>query len=190
MAKTISLSLNGQVFQAELGAKVKKSDLYGYAKTMREKDGKTLMRGLLCPDGRLLPSGSFSLAKVDPLGTPLEEPVTYIADQPAEKLPGSFERENPLYPVPIKELVGFCVRDCYPLANLVLGEGLYRTSFAYRQTYQYQDGYVLVKPGETWLLVGVRKQSVLVGQAIVYEFFDAEGSDDSEDDEELDFGMV
>ena len=190
MAKPITWNLDGQICTAELGSKVKKSDLYGYAKTVREKDGKPLTRGLLCPDGRLLLNGTVSLLKIDPLGTPVEEPVTEIQGQPAEKLPSSFERENPLHLAPIEELVGFCVRDAYPLTALALGEGLYRTTFAYRPTYQYQDGYVLVKPGgETWLFTGFRKQSALIGQAVVYEFFDAEASED-DDEEELDFAMV
>ncbi len=190
MAKPLVWSLNDQTFPAELGAKVSKKDLYGYAKTYRERAGKPLSRGYLKPDGRLLVSGTISSVKADPMGTPVEDPVVELQGQPAEKLPSSFDRTNPLTPVPMTQLIGFCVRDAYPLSGLTLAEGLYSTSFSYRSSFGYSDAYILARPNESWLFVGIRKESALVGQVVIYEFFDAESEDDSAEDEELDFAMV
>jgi len=190
MAKPISWRLGEQVYQIELGAKVDKKALYGYARRIVEREGRWLKRGFLCPDGTLIRTDSVSLAKTDPLGSPVEDLTTEIAGKVPELLPSSFDQENRLEPAPLTSLIGFNVRDSYPLGPSVLPAGLYKTTFSYRKSYQYQDALLHAKEGEAWLLVGAYKLSTLVGKTIVYDFFDADADEASGETEDLDFAMV
>ena len=190
MAKPIAWRLGEQVFQIELGAKVDKKALYGFARRVVEREGRWLKRGFLCPDGTLIRNDAVSLVKVDPQGSPVEDVVTEITGKVPELLPSSFDVENKLEPVPLTKLIGFNVRDSYPLSGVTLAPGLYATLFSYRKTHQYQDALVFVKEGEAWLLVGTFKLPTFVGQTVVYDFFDAEAEDAGGDSEDLDFAMV
>jgi hypothetical protein len=189
MAKPISWRLGEQLYQIELGSKVDKKALYGYARRIVERDGSWLKRGLLCPDGTLLRTDAVSLTKTDPLGSPVDEVITEIAGKTPELLPSSFDRENKLETVPLATLIGFNVRDSYPLAASGLPHGLYKTSFSYRKSFQYQDALLYSKESEAWLLVGTFKLTTMVGKTIVYDFFDDEAEEAGET-EDLDFAMV
>ena len=189
MAKSIAWRLGEQVYQIELGAKVDKKALYGYARRVVERDGRWLKRGFLCPDGTLIRNDAVSLVKVDPQGSPVEDVITEISGKVPELLPSSFDQENKLEPVPLSTLIGFNVRDSYPLSGSTLPAGLYATTFSYRKSLQYQDALVFVNETEAWLLVGTFKLSTFVGQTVVYDFFDAE-ADETGDSEDLDFAMV
>ena len=187
--KELKFNLGGKTITAELAAKVDKKALYGYAKKIVEKDGKQLARGLLCPDGKLLRRDEISTACVDPEGTPVEETVLEIDGKPVQVQPSSFDLENALAQVPLKALVGFNVSDVYPLANVSLSPGLYRTTFTYRKALQPKAAFVLVKEGEAYLLAGRMKMTAFVGLNVAYEFFDAEAQE-AEEPEDLDFSMV
>ncbi|HSI83756.1 MAG: hypothetical protein ACAI35_27155 [Candidatus Methylacidiphilales bacterium] len=201
MAKAIQWQLDGKTIALELGSKVNKKDLYGYARHVAEKNGVVLERGYLCPDGMLLRRDALSLVKLDPQGTPVDEVLTEVDGAPAEFVPSSFDQPNPLESVPLHTLAGFDTRDVYPLTGISadgtdaaatgLAVGLYRTSFNYRKALQPQDALILVKEnGETWLLAGHSRRTTFVGQTVIYDFFDAEASDDSDDADDLDFSMV
>ena len=190
MAKPIQFNLAGRSITATLGTRISKRDLYGYAKRTVEKEGQILTRGYLSADGRLMANRELSSVRLDPEGTPMEEPMTEIEGEPAELYPSSFDQENSLDPVPWKRLIGFNVSDVYPLAELDLPAGVYETGFSYRKSYQPKEALILVKQdGEAFLLTGVTKRTTLVGQTVAYEFFDA--ADELETDEdELDFSMI
>jgi hypothetical protein len=190
MAKPITWKLGEQVYQIELGSKVDKKALYGYAKRVVERDGRWLKRGFLCPDGTLIRNDAVSLVKVDPQGSPVEDVTMEAAGKVPELLPSSFDQENKLEPVPLSALIGFNVRDSYPLSGSTLPIGLYATTFSYRKSYQPQDALVSVKENEAWLLVGNFKLSTLVGHTVVYDFFDSEADETDGDSEDLDFAMV
>jgi hypothetical protein len=190
MAKPITWKLGEHTYQIELGAKVDKKALYGYAKRVVEREGRWLKRGFLCPDGTLIRNDTVSWVKTDPLGSPVEDVVTEIEGKTAELLPSSFDQENKLEPAPLTALIGFHVRDSYPLSNSALPPGLYRTTFSYRKSHQHQDALLLAKETEAWLLVGTFKLTTFVGQTVVYDFFDAEAEEIGGDAEELDFAMV
>lgn len=193
MAKPIQLKLGETVVSLELGAKVNKKDLYGYARHVAEKNGVILDRGYLCPDGSLLRRDALSLVRLDPLGTPVDEVVTEVDGAPAEFVPSSFDATNALEPVPLHTLAGFDTRDLYPLTapEGTLAPGLYSTIFNYRKALQPQDALVLVKDnGETWLLAGHSRRTTFVGETVIYDFFDAEADDDAGEADDLDFSMV
>jgi hypothetical protein len=191
MARSLTLVLDGKEIPAGLGTNVDKKALYGYTKRAIEKDGKTLTRGHLNPAGKLLRSGQLTLAKVDPEGTPVEDTITEIDGKTADLLPSSFDAPTPLQSVPLKTLIGFSVRDVYPLKDAVLPEGLYQTSFSYRKTYRPLDALVLAKrDGGVFLLTGSFKSATFVGLAVVYDFFDAAPREEAEEEEEMSFAMM
>lgn len=190
MAKPLQLRLNGRELAYDLGSKVDKKDLYGFAKRIAERGGKALSRGYLAGDGRLFASGTLSYLKVDPEGTPVEEPQLLMDGEPAPVVPSSFDSGLELEPVPLVTLTEFAVRDTYPLGGAGLDPGLYRTSFNYRKGPQANEALVLVKPdGQVWLLVGQARQTTWLSLSVAYEFFDAEGEAD-DDADDFDFSMV
>ncbi len=60
MARALRFTHDGVPLSFEIGSKVDKKALYGYARRIAEKDGRALSRGLLLSFGRLLPSGGVS----------------------------------------------------------------------------------------------------------------------------------
>jgi len=190
MAKPISWRLGEQVYAIELGAKVDKKALYGYARRVVEREGSYLKRGFLCPDGTLIRNDAVSLVKADPLGSPVEDVITEIAGKVPELLPSSFDTESKLERVPLTAVIGFNVRDSYPLSGPMPPAGLYKTTFSYRKSFQYAEALLYAKEGEGWLFVGTPKLTTFVGQTIVYDFFDAELEETAGEGEELDFAMV
>jgi len=191
MPKPIVFTLGKKDFSVELGRKVTKDDLYGRVKRVVEKDGQPLDRGLLGPDGSLLPRKSLSSIRLDPEGTPVEAEEVLHDGKPVETLPSSFEESAPLEELPITALAGFCVSDVYPLEVCDLPKGLYSTWFAYRKGPDRKEALLLVREDGAFLMAGHRKNSPLVGLGVVYDFFDAASTeDDAEEDDDLDFAMM
>jgi hypothetical protein len=187
--KAIKFKLGEQILEAKLQSKVDKKSLYGYARKSVEKDGRPLSRGILCPDGVVLKRDEIASTYVDPEGTPVEDVVTELEGKPVAVQPASFDLESPIEEVPLMSLVGFNVQDVYPLEELTLRPGLYRTHFSYRKTCFYKEAFVLVREADAFLLIGRMKNTAFVGLNVAYEFFDAE-SDAAEETEDLDFSMV
>jgi hypothetical protein len=191
MPKPILLTFENQDYKVELGRKVSKDDLYGKVKRVVEKEGQPLDRGLLGPDGSLLPRKALSSIRLDPDGTPVEPEEVIHDGSPVKILPSSFEESAPLDELPITALAGFCVSDVYPLEDCELPVGLYSTWFAYRKGPERKDALVLVREDCAFLMAGYRKNSPLVGLGVVYDFFDAASTeDDMEEDDDLDFAMM
>jgi hypothetical protein len=188
MARALNFRLGEQTAALEIGAKVDKRSLYGFAKRIAEKDGVQLSRGVLLPDGRLLPTQALSWVRVDPEGSPVGKVETVIDGHPVEMLESSFDVDNPLEEAALSELAQFQVQDVYPLSGEGLPEGLYRTEFSYRKSPQRKDALLLVRPNQTFLLVGLQKASTFLDLSVSYEFFDAEA--EAEDGDELDFSMI
>lgn len=187
--KEIKFRLGETVISAQLGSRIEKKALYGYSKPVVEKDGKSLSRGVLSQDGRLLKRDEISLVKLDPEGSPVDDVITELDGVLAELKPSSLEQENEIRAVPITRLASFAVNDVYPIDGLTLEPGLYETEFSYRKSIQPKEAFLLVKGGEGFLFVGVAKQSTFVGLNVAYSFFDA-AEDETEEGEELDFSMV
>lgn len=191
MPKPIYLTFEEKDYKVELGRKVSKDDLYGKVKRVVEKDGQPLNRGLLGPDGSLLPRKALSSIRLDPDGTPVEPEEVIHDGSPVKILPSSFEESAPLDELPITALAGFCVSDVYPLEDCELPVGLYSTWFAYRKGPERKEALVLVQEDVAFLLAGHRKNSPMVGLGVVYDFFDAASTeDDTEEDDDLDFAMM
>jgi hypothetical protein len=176
--KALKFKLGEQVLEAKLQSKVDKKSLYGFAR-----------KSVLCPDGVVLKREEITSTYVDPEGSPVEEIVTELEGKPVPVQPSSFDLEAPLEEVPLKTLVGFNVSDVYPLEELALKQGLYRTQFSYRKTCFFKEAFILVRETDAFLLVGRMRSTALVGLNVAYEFFDAE-SEPAEEGEELDFSMV
>ncbi len=191
MARSLSFALDGveaEPVSFEIGAKVDKKALYGFAKRISEKDGTTLSRGVLLADGRLLPSKALSWVKVDPEGSPVDPVQTTIEGEVAELKPSSFDIDSTLQPVPMARLAEFQVNDVYPLNGTGIADGLYRTEFNYRKSHQPKDALLLVRGEQVFLLVGALKRSTFVDLSVAYDFFDAES--EADDGDELDFSMI
>jgi len=188
-SKQIQFQLGDQCFDAQLGTKIEKKALYGHSRRVIEHDGRSLSRGMLSADGRLLQRSETSFVKLDPEGTPVEPVTTEIDGEPAQLQPSAFEQPNPLTPTPLTRLASFAVSDVYPLDACSLEPGLYETTFAYRKSVQPKEALLLMKEDEAYLLTGVTKQATFLGLSVAYSFFDTEEEDTSEGDE-LDFSMV
>ena len=188
--KSIAFQWQGETVTGNFGTKVTKQGLYGYAKRIVEKDAQVLKKGYLSPEGQILERQEIDYAKVDPEGSVVDEVSTEIDGQPATLLPSAFDQENPLTPIPLEELVGFNTADVYPIVGLSLPEGLYQTEFSYRKSYSPREALLLIKTDSDtgFLLVGERKNTPFVGLQVIYDFFDAEGEEEDEDD--LDFAMI
>jgi hypothetical protein len=188
--KSITFQWQGETLSGNLGTKVTKQNLYGAAKRMVEKDGKSLTKGYLTPEGQILQRQEIDYAKVDPEGTLIEPIITEMEGTPATLLPSAFEQDNPLVAVPLKTLVGFNTIDVYPLHGLSLAPGLYQTTFAYRKSYAPREALLLVKTESepAFLLVGERQNTPFVGLQVIYDFFDA--NTETEEEDELDFAMI
>jgi hypothetical protein len=187
--KAIKFKLGEQVLEAKLQSRVEKKSLYGFARRVVEKEGRPLTRGILCPDGVVLMRDEIATTYVDQEGSPVEQVVTELDGKPVPVLPSSFDQEAPLEEVPLKTLVGFSVADVYPLDDLALKPGVYRTQFSYRKTCFMKEAFILVRDNDAFLLVGRMKNTTFVGLNVAYDFFDAE-SDGGDESEELDFSMV
>ncbi len=186
--KELRFKLGERVVTGQLGSRIEKKALYGYSKRLVEKDGKTLNRGVLCPDGRLLRRDQISILRVDPEGSPIEDVATELDGELADLKPSAFDQDNLVRSVPLTRLVTFVVSDVYPLDALDLEPGLYATEFSYRKSIQPKEALLLKKGADAYLLVGTAKQTTFVGETVAYSFFDAE--DEEEEGEELDFSMV
>jgi len=190
MAKSIILTLGKKNFCVELGRKVTKDDLYGKVKRVVEKDGLPLDRGLLSPNGSIIQRKALSSVRLDSQGTPIETEEVLHDGKLVEPLPSSFDESAPLEELPIKALAGFCVTDVYPIV-CEMPKGLYSTWFAYRKGPDRKEALVLVREDGAFLMAGYRKNSPLVGLGVIYDFFDAESTDDdTEDEDDLDFAMM
>jgi len=187
--KELRFKFGDQVLEAKLHSKVDKKSLYGYARKSVEKDGRPLLKGILCPDGVVLTRDEVASTYVDSEGSPVEEIVVELDGKIVTVQPSSFEVDCPLEEIPLKTLVGFDVSDVYPLEDLGLKPGLYKTCFSYRKTCFYKEAFVLARESDAFLLIGRMKNTTFVGLNVAYEFFDAE-SDGADDSEELDFSMV
>ena len=187
--KSIKFKLGEKVIEAKLQSKVDKKTLYGYARRSIEKDGRPLSKGVLCPDGTVLMRDEIASNYVDPEGSPVEDVVTELDGKPVPVQPSSFEQEAPLEEAPLKALLGFNTQDVYPLDEVPLKPGLYRTRFSYRKACFLKEAFILVREADAFLLVGRMKSATFVGLNVAYEFFDAE-SEGAEEPEELDFSMV
>jgi hypothetical protein len=187
VAKPLNYVLDGRALSFELGSKVDKRALYGFAKRVAEKDGRELERGLLLADGRLLPRSAVASVRADPSGSPLGEVQAFEGATPAVQRPSSFDQVAPLKAINMLKLAEFAVRDVYPLTGEGLEPGLYQTEFNYRAGYQTNDALILKQAERCFLLVGVFKQSTPLSLMSTYEFFD---EDDTDAGDELDFSMV
>lgn len=189
----LQLVLNGAALSAQLRNKVTKDDLYGSVKRVVEASGRVLERGYLLPDGRTIRRSQIAYASMDAEGSVAQPPVTYIGEQPAVQIPSSFEQDCPLTPVPMQRLTQFAVGDVYALDVAGLEPGLYETTFNYRASYAPREAFVLARgegdSAQAFLLVGDTKAAPFVGQAMSYEFFDAQVSVE-EDTDPLDFSMM
>jgi hypothetical protein len=201
MARAIQFSLGQsspgddqghQLATFELGSKIDKKALYGFAKRIAEKDGVTLSKGLLLSDGQVLPSRATSLVKADPLGSPAESVEELLDGAPALSKPSSLNQINPVEPVPLNTLAEFNVSDVYPLNGQSIAPGfapgLYRTQFNYAASAQSNEALLLINDKGSYLLVGQTRAGTFLSLQVTYEFFDAD--DAAGDDEELDFSMI
>ncbi len=189
--KELKFTLAGATAVTQLGGKIAKEDLYGEVRRLVERDGRSLERGYLLPDGALVRRSQLSSVAIDAEGTPAEPPQMLCEGQPVELCPSSFEKESALGPVPIGRLVGFAVADVYDVDAGGLTAGLYETTFNYRKSHSPREALLLVKEnGEAFLLIGSTKLTSFVGKKPAYEFFDAAEDDGTAEVDPLDFSMM
>jgi hypothetical protein len=207
--KTIQFQLGDTLVSAYLESKVNKSDLYGRASVVVEKEGRRLQKGTLLADGTLVRKEEITTLALDPEGTPVEPVRTMVDGAEATPELSSLKRVNLLRKVSLAVLAGFNVADVYPLGNgdaaagedgkppnpiFSLGTGLYETTFNFRDSVDPHHAYLLIRERggecEAFLLTGVAKQTTFLSDIVPYEFFDAAEESETEEGTDLDFGMV
>jgi hypothetical protein len=190
MPKPIQFNLNGSTVSVELEKKIYKEDLYGKISTLAEKDGRPLVKGYLEPDGEVLLRSQISSAKVDPLGSLVEDPAYMRGQEVLTPEESSFEAIRDIAPAELADLATFACTDVYGLSNVTLDPGIYRTSFSYRKGHHdWPDAFVVVRADGAYLLGGTRHALSWMSKAASYSFFDT-AEDGEEDADLLDFSAL
>lgn len=188
-AKPLSFLFENQEISLELGASIKKEELYGKKSTTVEKDNTALEKILVTPEGEIIEVSHTRSIKVDQSGSLVEEAQSFSneTDQPVTHA-SSFKEARLMEKGVEQDLVALSTEGVYPVAQNILDAGIYRTKFAYRDGPKLQDAVLLVNPdSSSFLLVGEAKQPALIGPMETYEFFDAEDEPASSD--EMSFEM-
>lgn len=195
MAKTVLFQYGDDEAAVSLGAAIKRDELYGKQSRSVEKDGEPLEKVILDPEGALFLPSHFCHLQVDADGSVDDDPITETPD--GEVLPtrvSSFKEKRDIRPAQIEDLARLRVTAIMPATCDSLPAGIYSTKFTYRDAPVLKDAILNITSDAAFLLVGTSIESPFQGTADVYNFFDGDGADDTEDDgdteaEDLSFAM-
>lgn len=171
---------------------IKREELYGKQSKSIEKDGIPLEKGILTPSGQLFPASAFGTVRVDEDGALTNSPIPQTEDgKQAPIFISSFKEARPLKKIEPAEVVDLSVESVIPINQQDLEEGYYGTEYTYRDSTKLQDAVLVVKGAgdkkESYLMVGDRKETPMLGKLETYNFFEDEG--DEPEEEEVDFNM-
>lgn len=200
MARVIEFSSKEMSFTAGI-VKVDRKKVYGYSEVkVTDKEDKSCSLVALSDDGSyILPSGSTGLTKFDSEQRYIENSGLKAVDlegNPAEKVPSVFDKEVSLEKVDsLTAYLDINVKSIYQLSfddegeqkSLVkqLLKNLYSFVFNYRADYEGDDAFLISDGKEVYAVVGKKCEFEYLGlQEIVVD------GDDSEEEEDFDFGML
>jgi len=191
VAKTVQFKIGDQELTCELGSAVRREDLYG--KTRRlvvDDDGALLQSGYLTPDGRLLASEDYATLFVDSVGSFTGKMGYEAGGEPVAPRPSSFKETRPVQRVALDEMQRFSVTAVYPISDVDLEPGVYRSEFNYTASVETHACLILVRgDGPCFLLVGSPMEFTPLGKAVSYDLFDASSEEAEEDSGDFGFDM-
>lgn len=190
--KPLPILLDNQLHNLALHSKVSREALYGKTTTViKDQAGTELVKGLLTPTGQTFLQGEYKQVTVDESGSFDGSPSYQIDGQVVQPLESSFVKPRNFVPVPLDTLGDFATDSVYPITPNALPPGLYAGGFSFTsRTVQDQDALLWVRAGEpSFLLVGTRKEFVLLDAALTYNLFDADEGEDEDEDANGDFGF-
>jgi len=190
--KIIKFLYDNKEIEVAVEATIKREELYGKQSKVVEKDGTPLEKGILTPTGQLFPASAFGTVRVDEKGALIDSPVPQTEDgKQAPTYISSFKESRPLKKITPGDVVDLSVESVIPVKQQVLDEGYYGTEYTYRDSTKLQDAVLVVKgegdKKESYLLIGDRKETPMLGKLETYNFF--EDDEDEAEEEEVDFNM-
>lgn len=191
MGKPIQFRIGNREVTGELGSAVRREDLYGRSRRIVvNDDGEPLASGYLTQDGRLLGSEDYATLYVDPLGSFNGKMAYEAGGEPVEPRQSSFKEPREVEPVGLDELQHFAVSMVYPLSEVDLEPGIYRTEFNYTASVETHPCLILVRAtGPSFLLVGAPLEFTPLGKAVSYDLFDTEAEEAEDDSGDFGFDM-
>lgn len=200
MAKPIKFTFGSFDFESQV-TKVDRKKLYGYSKIdVSDSNGSKCSLVTLSDDGaHILPSGSTGITKLDNKGNYVESSSIKVirADgSDAEKIPSAFTRGLILQEVEsLDEYFDLNVKSIYQLSidpeaktellQLLSDKEVLKTDFNYRDGYDADDAFLLTADEEVFLIVGSNIVYEYLGNEVIQDL-----SQEEEDDDDFDFGML
>lgn len=190
--KIINFVYEGKEVPVIVEATIKREELYGKQIKVIEKDGIPLKKGILTQSGTLFPATAFGSVKVDSQGS-LDQ-ATIPKTQEGKEAPiytSSFKESRKIVKIEPEKVADIAVTSVLPAQQSILPEGFYEGEYTYRDSTKLQTAVLVVKANkETFLLIGDKKETPLLGKLETYDFFDGSDEVDSEEEsEEVDFNM-
>jgi hypothetical protein len=202
MAKNLNFSIGKKTFSAAI-TKVDRDKVYGFLEEqVLDKNGDLCITGNLMDDGQtLILSGATALKTVTENNTEADKKTlktVYMDGKDALLVPSSYDAEIALQKSCMDDLFNLEVSTVYQLTwedagaksamlKELEGDALYRFVFNYRADYEGADALVLSAQNEIF---------VLTGRMLEFEYLENKTAipvieeDTSEQEEEMDFGML
>ena len=179
------LIYNDRILEATIGNEIKREQLHGRTQRFMLHNGEPLKKAFLRPTGELIMAGEITRQEIDPKGSLLETAKRYTDSGAEAELPKPSEETGlVLTKGDISDLALYAVESIRPVETL-LEEGVYHTTYAGNRSVHQKDAVLLVKKDGAFLLIGDRRQALLLGQAANYDFFtkecETEGPESDED---------
>ena len=202
MAKNLNFCIGKNKFSAVI-SKVDRDKLYGFVEEqVLDRNGELCITGNLLDDGQtLILSGATALKTVTKNNTETDKKTlktVYMDGKDAVLVPSSYDAEIALQKSCMDDLFNLEVSTVYQLTwedagaksamlKELEGDALYRFVFNYRADYEGADALVLSAQNEIF---------VLTGRMLEFEYLENKTAipvieeDTSEQEEEMDFGML
>jgi hypothetical protein len=203
MAKPLVFKIDNNIYELE-PLKLERKKLYG----TKEKEILDANKGI-CTTASIstqfnliLPKGSTALGSIDSDGNWLDKNELIVVDQndnELQKVPSSFDAPIELHnKVSIDEYLNHNIISVYSLQDeenspefveyIKQSDDIYTFDFNYRADYEADPAFVIENNGELFVLVGKKIDFEFIGME---EFGQIdETDDDSQDEDEFDFGMM
>ena len=199
MARNLNFSLNGAEYMAS-PVKVDRSKLYGWTELKAlDDDGRECRMVSMDETGSLIiPRGALGLGILSPGGAWTDRSslkAVNAAGGDAEPVKSSYGAPVELTEtVDTTALLDHNITAVYQLdapAELVraVGDAIYGFTYSYRDSYRGDAAFILASGETLFMLVGYRTEYEMLGLAQASSIDEAEGEDEEEETDELDFSM-
>lgn len=202
MAKTLTLSLDGKLFEASI-TKIDRKKIYGYTKVeVKDGDDNLCQMASITADGKhVLQSGSTGIMTFNDAGFYVARSEMNVVDEkgePMEKIPSSYDVESiELKECTIEDYLDLRVKGIYQVSMedyddlfALLEEGhIYTFKYCYRAAYDADDAFLLNSDGVTFFIIGTKLEYEFIGlESDVNDIIESDVEVSLDDD--FDMGML